>query len=71
MCITDSFNQNKSDIKGKMKEYSDVGPDVVNLTLDSGDHAPDNVSDEREDHKLVKKLLTSQIGLLYYLKPRT
>ena len=48
-----------------------MGPDVVDLTLDSGNHAPDNASDEREDHKLVKKLLTSQIGWLYYSKPRT
>lgn len=38
------------------------------LTLDSSDHAPDNASDEQEDHKLVKKVLTSLIGLLYYLK---
>ncbi|KIM56686.1 hypothetical protein SCLCIDRAFT_29355 [Scleroderma citrinum Foug A] len=60
-CVTDSFNQDKSDIKGKGKECSDVGPDVVDLTLDSGNHTPDHANDEREDHKLVKKLLTSQI----------
>ncbi|KIM50512.1 hypothetical protein SCLCIDRAFT_34211 [Scleroderma citrinum Foug A] len=60
-CITDSFDQDKSGIKGKGKECSDVGPDVVDLTLDSGNHTPDHANDEREDHKLVKKLLTSQI----------
>ena len=54
-----------------MKERNDVGPDVVDLTFDSGDHALDNASDEREDHKLVKKLLTSQIGLLYSSKLTT
>ena len=59
------------DIKGKAKERNDIGADVVDLTFDSGDHAPDNASDEREDHKLVKKLLTSQIGLFDSLKPTT
>ena len=54
-----------------MKERNDIGADVVDLTFDSGDHAPDNASDEREDHKLVKKLLTSQIGLFDSLKPTT
>ena len=40
------FNQDKSDIKGKVRECNDVGPDIVNLTFDSSDHALDNVSDE-------------------------
>ena len=48
-----------------------MGPDIVDLTLDSGDHTLDHANNEREDHKLVKKLLTSQIGLLYSSKSRT
>jgi len=46
-CVTDTFDQDKLDIKGKAKERNDIGADVVDLTFDSGDHAPDNASDER------------------------
>ena len=70
-CVTDLFDQDKLDIKGKAKECNDVGPDVVDLTFDNSNHALDNASDEWEDHKLVKKLLTSQIGLLYFSKLTT
>ena len=60
------LHTDKSDSKGKGKE-SDRGQNVVDLTSDHDDLVLDNGGNEREDHKLVKKLLSSMLSLLYYL----
>jgi len=39
--------------------------DVVDLTSDNDDPAPENRSEEQEDHSLVKKLLSTIISWLY------
>ena len=61
--VTEVFETEKLG-KGKGKERSHGGHDVVDLTSENDDPAPDNGNEEREDHSLVKKLLTSMIGLL-------
>ena len=66
-CVTEVLHTNKSDVKGKGKgKETDRGQDVVDLTSDYDGPVPDNGSDEREDHNLVKKLLSALVGLLYY-----
>ena len=65
-CVTEVSHIDKSDSKGKGKE-SDRGQNVVDLTSDHDDPVLDNGGDEREDHKLVKKFLSSTLGSLYYL----
>jgi len=66
-CITEVLHTDNIDIKGKGKrKETDRGQDVVDLTSDHDDPVPDNGSDEREDHNLVKKLLGAMLGLLYY-----
>ncbi|KAI6022539.1 hypothetical protein PISMIDRAFT_17306 [Pisolithus microcarpus 441] len=62
-CVMDTFHTDKLDHKGKAKERNDIGHDFVDLTSDNDGLAPDNGNDEREDHNLVKKLLTSMISL--------
>ena len=58
------FDTDKSD-KGKGKERDNTTQDVVDLTSDNDDPAPENGGEEREDHNLVKKLLSTMIGWLY------
>ena len=66
------LDKGKSDIKGKAVEQNDAGHEVIDLTSDNGvDLAPDNASDEREDHNLVKKLLSFLIGSWNYFKQTT
>jgi len=61
------LHTDKSDRKGKGKgKEPDRGQSVVDLTSDHDDLVPDNGSDEREDHNLVKKLLSSLLGSLHY-----
>ncbi|KIM54151.1 hypothetical protein SCLCIDRAFT_31332 [Scleroderma citrinum Foug A] len=61
-CVTEVLHTNKSDIKGKGKgKETDRGQDVVDLTSDYDGPVPDNGSDEREDHNLVKKLLSALV----------
>lgn len=70
--MAEVFDKGKSSNKGKAVERNDTGHKVVDLTSDNGiDLAPDNAGDEREDHNLVKKLLSSMIGSLYYFKQMT
>ena len=74
-CVTEAFNIDKSSKtdkgKGKVKEEDLGGHDVVDLTYDNDDPAPDDsmpddpVPDEEPaDHSLVKKLLGQMIGVL-------
>ena len=66
-CVTEVLHTDKSDTKGKGKgKEIDRGQNVVDLTSDHDDLVLDNGSDECEDHNLVKKLLSSMLGLLYY-----
>ncbi|KAI6142927.1 hypothetical protein EDD17DRAFT_1515685 [Pisolithus thermaeus] len=58
MCVSEAFHTNK---KGKAKEHNDMGCNVVDLTSDNDDLVQDNRSDEREDHNLVKRLITTLI----------
>ena len=67
-CVTEAFEQEKPDIKGKAKERNDVGPDIVDLTVDGDGHALENVGN---GPNLVKKLLTTEIGPLSSLKLTT
>ena len=71
MCVDEAFDQeklDKSDIKGKGKEHSDMGGEIVDLTLDNDDHGLENTDDGKEDIFLVRKLLAAQISMLAFLK---
>ena len=71
MCVDEAFDQeklDKLDIKGKGKEHSDVGGEIVDLTLDNDDHSLENTDDGKKDIFLVRKLLTAQISVLAFLK---
>jgi len=69
-CVTEMLHTDKSDSKGKGKE-SDRGQNVIDLMSDHDDLVLDNGGDERKDHKLVKKLLSSMLGSLYFLMQMT
>ena len=68
MCVDEAFEQDKLDIKGKGKEHSNVGGEIVDLTQDNNDHGLENADDRKEDIFLIRKLLAAQISVLSFWK---